>query len=148
MNTSRPRTSPLTAVMVHTGCETPWRKLSHGAYSAMSTNHPVIIVLHSAVRDYVSQTYELDRIIVDNVLGPAQCGVNLERTSFERHITCYGIESVCAHRLTPLSEVSIRQQTPRQVSDIWLRAGVYFEPRYMATILLGFTAIYFAYKLF
>jgi len=33
-----------------------------------STNHPVIIVLQLAVRDYVSQTYELDVSSVDNVL--------------------------------------------------------------------------------
>jgi len=40
-----------------------------------STNHPVIliIVLQSAVRDYVSK-YELDRIhLVDNVLEQPQC---------------------------------------------------------------------------
>jgi len=64
----------------------------------MSTNHPVIIVLQ--LRGFATIESNL-RIgpyhLVDNVLDqPAMC-VNLERTSFERHITCYGIESrVCA----------------------------------------------------
>jgi len=57
---------------------------------------------------------------------------------------------VCAHRLTPLSEVSIRQQTAQtsfRPSD-YVRGGVVSNRDYMATILLVSTAIYFAYKLF
>jgi len=71
----------------------------------------------------LSQTYELDRIIlVDNVLGPAgnwRKSRTHEFRTTHKHAT--GIESrVCAHRLTPLSEVStIRQQTaPDNVQTI------------------------------
>jgi len=60
------------------------------------------------------------------------------------------IESVCAHRLTPLSEVSIRQQTAQtsfRPSD-YVRACS-FEPE-ITWLLYSWvsTAIYFAYKLF
>jgi len=63
------------------------------------TNHPVIIVLQLRGSRLCESNLRIGPYhLVDNVLGPAgQCGVNLERTSFERHITCYGIESrVCA----------------------------------------------------
>jgi len=72
-------------------------KLSHGHDSAYGHNHPGNYVLQLAVRTIESNLRIGPYHLVDNVLDqPAMC-VNLERTSFERHITCYGIESrVCA----------------------------------------------------
>jgi len=72
-------------------------KLVHGARKCVwSTNHPVIIVLPLRVSLLLwrANFHELDRInLGDTSLAhPAMC-VHLERTSFERHITCYGIES-------------------------------------------------------
>jgi len=87
-------------------------------------NHPVIIASPAPrFATMLSQTYELDRYhLVDNVLGPArQCGVNLERTSFERHITCYGLSPVCGAspdaNLVKSPSVNKQPQTSFRPSD-------------------------------
>jgi len=62
--------------------------------SALWSTTLLIIVLQLRGSECASTT-NWTGSLVDNVLDqPAKSGRNLERTSFERHITCYGIESV------------------------------------------------------
>jgi len=86
--------------------------------------------------DYVSKLPNWPVSSGSTVWTSRQCGVHLEaRVPKTHHATGW---SPCAHRLTPLSEVSIRQQTsPRQVSDIDSGRGGSFASRGNGTLTLG-----------
>jgi len=96
---------------------TPWRELwvTEPDSALWATNHPYYF--SSSAFALCSQTYDCPYHLVDNVLGPSGHGLISNSTRCERHLTCYGIESRCAHRLYLLMKSSIRNNSPNTRSD-------------------------------